>query len=236
MFALRNTCVALILALTLIGVVVFLTNFPGFQLKMIQVEGNQKVSYSDILHLCSFKLGDNLFRIDTGKFKKQTLCEPRIEYVYVKRKLPCRIVLRVKEKKPCLAINLDHVYGLTHNGEIIPMDENLNLPVISGIEVGKTKLYHKLENERVSLALSLRNLLIAVDKDMLDLISEIDLKQKSDVNLYLVPNGTRISLGWGDFENKLARLSLVLKEEKALDGIDYIDLRFKNQAVVRRFE
>ena len=222
--------------LTLMGIVIFLTNFPGFQLRTIQVEGNQKVSCSDMLKLCPFKLGDNLFRIDIGKAKRQILSEPRVEYVYAKRKFPCQIVLRIKEKKPCLAINLDNMYGLTHNREIIPMDENLNLPVISGIETNKTKLYNKLDNEKVNLALFLRNLLTVIDKDMLDLISEIDLKQKSEVNLYLVPNGTRIYLGWGDFENKLARLSLVLKEEKTIDGIDYVDLRFKSQAIVRRFE
>ena len=231
----RNSCITFLLALTLTGIFIFFTNFLGFELKAIQVEGNQKVSYSNILCLCPIKLGQNLFRINTEKIKKEILSEPKIECVQIKRKLPNQIIIKVKEKKPALLINLGNMYGLTQKGEIIPLDENLNLPVVSGIEIKKTKFYQKLRDQRIDLALSLRNLLATTDKDILNLVSEINLKRKGNVVLYLIPKGTKISLGWGDFKRKLTRLSLILREEKKFDKIEHIDLRFKGQAVVRRF-
>jgi cell division protein FtsQ len=232
----RNLCIAFLLTLILIGMFVFFTNFPVFKLKNIQVEGNQKVSYSDILSLCPVKLGQNLFQIDMGKIEKKILSEPRIEYIVIKRKFPHKIIIKLEEKKPTLLINLEKMYGLTQKGEIIPLEDNFDLPVVNGVDFGKTKPYQRLKSRKVDLALSLRNSLAGIDTNILNLISEINLKEKDNVILYLIPKGAKIFLGWGEFERKLVRLSLILKEEKGLEKIEYIDLRFQGQAAVRRFE
>ena len=236
MSVIRNLCIAILLTLISMSTIIFFTNFPGFELEAIQVEGNQKLSYSDVLSLCPVKLGENLFSINTERIKKKILSEPKIEYVQIKRSPPHKIIIRLSEKKPALLINLENIYGLTRQGEIIPLDENFNLPMVSGVELKKTKPYQKLKDQKVNLALSLYGLLVKIDKDILNLVSEINLKREDNVILYLIPKGTKISLGYGDFKRKLVRLSLILKQEIELDKVEYIDLRFKEQAVVRRFD
>jgi cell division protein FtsQ len=236
MLIIRNLLIAFLLTLALIGTFIFLTNFPGFKIKTIQIEGNQRVSYLDILSLCPVKLGQNFFEIDMDGIRKKILSEPRIETVKIERRFPQGILIRLSEKKPIYLINLGDMYGLTQNGEIIPLEENLDLPVVNGISLKKATLYHKIRDRKIDFALFLHNSLAKIDANILNLISEVNLKEKDNVILYLIPGGAKIFLGCGEFEKKLIRLDLILKEEKELEKIEYVDLRFKGQAIVRRFE
>ncbi|MCJ7508352.1 MAG: FtsQ-type POTRA domain-containing protein [candidate division Zixibacteria bacterium] len=236
MLIIRNLSIAFLLTLTLIGTFIFLTNFPGFGIKTIQIEGNQKVSDLDILNLCPVKLGQNFFKVDTDEISKKILSEPRIETVNIERLFPQRILIRLSEKKPIYLINLGNMYGLTQRGEIIPLEENLDLPVVNVVSLKKVTLYHKIKDRKIDFALSLHNSLAKIDANILNLISEVNLKEKDNVILYLVPRGAKVFLGCGEFEKKLIRLSLILREEKEFEKIEYVDLRFKGQAIVRRFE
>ena len=232
----KDLCIAFLLTLSLMGLFIFVTNSPLFELKALRVEGNQKVSYADILNLCPFKLGQNLLKIDTEKTREKIVSDPRIAYVRVERRLPQKVVIRLEEKQPVLLINLENMYGLTPQGEIIPLEGDFNLPVVNGIETKKTKPYQKLKSRKVGLALSLRNSLYRIDPNILNLISEMSLKEKENVIFYLVPKGAKVLLGWGDFERKLIRFSLILRGETEFEKIECIDLRFKGQAIVRRAE
>ncbi len=236
MLAAKNLCVAFLLSLTLAGAVIFCICFPCFDLRGIQVEGNQKVSYSEILMLCPIKLGQNLFSLNTDGIKRGILSEPRIQKVHVKRKFPCGIIIKLEEKKPCLLINLGNMYGLTRQGEIIPLDEDMNLPVVNGIEPERISPYHRPKSEKVNSALYLYDLLARDDARISKFISEINIEDKNNIILYLMPQGAKVFLGWGDFPDKFGRLSLILRQENEFEKLQYIDLRFKGQAIVRRLE
>lgn len=190
----------------------------------------------DILNLCSVKLGQNFFKVDTDEISKKILSEPRIETVKIERRFPQEILIRLSEKKPIYLINLGDMYGLTQRGEIIPLEENLDLPVVNGVSLRKVTPYRKIRDKKVDFALSLHNSLTKIDANILNLISEVNLKEKDNVILYLIPRGAKVFLGCGELEKKLIRLSLILREEKEFEKIEYVDLRLKGQAIVRRFE
>ncbi|MCH7496030.1 MAG: cell division protein FtsQ/DivIB, partial [Candidatus Marinimicrobia bacterium] len=69
-----------------------------------------------------------------------------------------------------------------------------------------------------------------------NIISEIHIGVRGDVNLIGTKNSTLVYLGKSDFVNKIDRIrSLVatINQGEGLSGYQYVDLRFKNQVIVK---
>ena len=228
------------------GVYIFLCHSPRFNLTRIDIQGNHKVSEREILQKAKMELGTNIFRMDLDGTEEHIKEDKRIKGVRVKRKFPNQILIEVEEKKPALWINLpEGLYGLSPDQEIIPLEEedfDLDLLVVSGLAslpvFGKkkesVKSYTPWPNRKAKFAFNFYTTLLEEDVSFMESISEINLGDETNLILYLVPGGTQVNLGKDGLKKKLRRLRAILRYEEKPEYLACIDLRFKDQVVLRK--
>lgn len=232
--------------LVLSGIYVFMYYSPRFNLTQVDIRGNQKIDEKEILERTGIKMGANIFSLDLGKIEQQIREDKRIKKVWVKRKLPQAILIEVEEKKSALWVNLpDGLYGLSKDQEIIPLKEEdfqHDFPVVTGLvsssilgnEDLSQKPYEWWPNRKVKSALEFYKALVENDSSFMDSISEISLADENNLIFYLVPYGTQVNMGKGNFKKKIGRVKSLLEYEKRREALICIDLRFKDQVVVKK--
>jgi cell division protein FtsQ len=238
--------VSISLVLTLCGIYIFVSHSPRFDLARIDIEGNHKVSEKEILGKAKIELGTNIFHIDMKRIKDLIREDERIKDVWVKRRLPNRILIQVKEKKPALWINLpEGLFGLSQDQEIIPLEQEdfvRDLPVVTGLaslsvfgkQNQKAKAYKRCPNMKAKLILDFYQTLLVEDSSFMETVSEISLGDDASLILYLIPWGTQVNMGKGNFREKSKRLKAILQYEENSEYLACIDLRFKDQVVLRK--
>ena len=107
--------ISILFVLTLCGTYIFVSHSPRFNLTRIDIEGNHKVGEKEILEKAKIELGTNIFRMDLGRIEDHIREDKRIKDVWVKRKLPNRVLIEVEEKKPALWISTRQLRR-THEG------------------------------------------------------------------------------------------------------------------------
>jgi len=237
---------SILLVLTLSGIYIFVSHSPRFNLTQIDIQGNHKIGETEILEKAQIKLGPNIFRMDLGRVQQLIREDKRIKDVWVKRELPNRILIEVEEKKPALWINLpEGLYGLSQDQEIIPLEKEdfeHDLPVVTGLvsppvsgkQNQNQRPYEWWPNRNAKSALDLYKTLLEVDSSFLEIMSEINLSDENNLIFYLIPYGTQVSMGKGSFKKKLKRVKAILDYEGKREDLASIDLRFKDQVVVKK--
>jgi cell division protein FtsQ len=231
---------------TLCGVYIFVSHSPRFNLARIYIQGNHKVSEKEIFEKVKIRLGTNIFRMDLGIIENLVREDKRIKEVRVKRVLPNQVLIEVEEKKSALWINLpEGLFGLSQDQEIIPLEEedfDHDLPVVTGLtspsDFGKQNLkakpYEWWPNRKAKWALDFYKILSEQDSSFMELISEISLSDESNLVFYLIPYGTQVNMGNGNFKKKLKRVKAFLYYEGKTEDLACLDLRFKDQVVVKK--
>ncbi len=235
--------IPILFTLALSGVYIFISHSSRFCLTGIEVRGNRKTSEKEILERAKIRLDSNIFRIDLGKIQDRVREDSRIKEVRVKRQLPDRLLIEVEEKKPALWINLpEGLCGLSRDQEIIPLEEedfHRDLPIVTGLEppavFGEQSVapYQRWPDMKANFASDFWSTMLEEDSSFADIISEIDLHEKANLVLYLIPGAIRVNMGKGGFKKKLKRLKAVLNYQEKTGQPTCIDLRFKDQVVLR---
>jgi cell division protein FtsQ len=116
----------------------YITVHPYFDLKDIRVAGNDRLSYEDILKSAKVELGLNCLNMNVGEVKNRLDANPWIDSVTVRRELPNRLLIDVREKVPAFWVRQgDGLYFADAQGRVIaPMHpgEQASLPILSVAE------------------------------------------------------------------------------------------------------
>jgi cell division protein FtsQ len=116
----------------------YITAHPYFDLKDIRVAGNDRLSYETILKTAKVELGRNCLDMNVGEVKNRLDANPWIDSVTVRRELPNRLLIDVREKVPAFWVRQgDGLYFADAQGRVIaPMHpgEQASLPVLSVAE------------------------------------------------------------------------------------------------------
>ncbi|MGE4423732.1 MAG: cell division protein FtsQ/DivIB [Pseudodesulfovibrio sp.] len=116
----------------------YITAHPYFDLKDIRVAGNDRLSYEDILKTAQVELGLNCLDMNVGEVKNRLDANPWIDSVTVRRELPNRLLIDVREKVPAFWMRQgDGLYFADAKGRVIaPMHpgEHASLPILSVAE------------------------------------------------------------------------------------------------------
>ena len=236
--------ISILFILALSGMYVFISHSSRFSLTRIDIRGNHKASQIEILEAAKIELGTNIFRMDLGKIQDRIREDRRIKAVWAKREFPDRLLIEVEEKKPALWINLpEGLCGLSQDQEIIPLDEedfHRDLPIVSGLSdpsvSGRRSVeaYQQWPSRKATFALDFCDTISEEDSSFGEIISEISLQDETNLVLYLIPRAIRVNMGKGGFKKKLKRLKAILNHEENTGQLTLIDLRFKDQVVLRK--
>ncbi len=216
---LRGFAVFLICALVggifLLGIAVgtlqlhrFITTTPFFATKYVDVTGNLRLSKEEILRLAGINMGDNCLAVSIAHLERELLASSWVEEVSVKRLLPDRFSIRIKERQPAFWVRKEGTlfYADTKGAIIAPVEtENfVSLPTLQ-IESGSEDVLDKLEG----FVKDLRAGLLPVE---FQTVSGISINPGRGVELHLEDRNMRLSIAADDWRGNLERLALTLKD------------------------
>jgi cell division protein FtsQ len=208
--------------------------------KKILVAGNRVVDTNEILQLAHVTPGEKIYDLDLMVIQRNVESHYFLKDVMVERDLPSTIKISVVERTPIAMMNTADLLYIDPDGVVLPHSisrELFDLPVISNLPAGSNiAVGTTLRNPDVLEALDILSTARMVSKELYYLISEIRLRNGGDIVLYTADGGVPILYGRGDSPGKLVRLETFwnsVVRERGTASLQYIDLRFQDQIVVR---
>jgi cell division protein FtsQ len=182
---------------------------PALQVSRISMRGNERLSSGEVLALVDGLRGTNILTVDLAEWQERLLASPWVEEAHLRRLLPSRIDIAVRERRP---IGVGRIGGALYlvdaNGVVIdeygPNYADLDLPMIDGLAA--------VPGDGAS----------AVDDDAHDAV------------VILENDTVMLRLGESNFVERIQEyldLEPTLRERVA--EIDYVDLRFDERVYVR---
>lgn len=230
-----------ILLSALVASFIFFMMSPLFDLVEIQVTGNDHISQDTIISLSEIQMGDNIYKNSSSKIKKNVKQNAYIDSVEVKRHLPNKIELIVKERKTTYMLEFAGSYAYINNqGYILEITkEAIDVPIIVGYGTNQDNIQEgrRLEQEDLqSLEIAIKIMDFVHSKDFEYKINRINIADKQNYTLYLEEEKKTVYIG--DASNLNSRLEYtkeVLKDTKGLEGEIFVnrDMSIKEKAYFR---
>jgi cell division protein FtsQ len=223
------------IALALVGGTGYLMcRLPFFQVKEVSVHGCARIQRERVIALSDLK-GKNIISLNLRQVARRIKQERWIEQVVVRRELPDRIEICLKERQAVALVNLDAIWLVDEKGRVfmqVSDDEYFDLPMLTGLSREYLKREPQKANQLIRQALTLVPLVHAGIGLSQENISEIHINPDTGFSFYDVESATQVKLGLSDFYEKLERyrkLRRVMDKERTPR---VIDLRYKDKILV----
>ena len=184
----------------------YATSSPFFATKTVNVTGNVRLQRNEVLDLTGVRLGDNSLAVSIAGMEKSISQSPWIEEVSVKRVLPDRFDIRLRERSPWFWVRHEGLlcYADELGRPIAPVESVnfISLPALE-IQAGAEEL---LPNVKKYVA-GLKGNAIPVDYAT---VSWIRLSPGKGVEVYVENRDIHLSIAPDDWNANLNRLGVVL--------------------------
>ncbi len=209
----------------------YLRTAPGFDVKALSVSGVsgplKRVTEAQIVGQAEFEVGTNVFRVDLDAIRERVERLQWVRYAIVQRVLPDQIIIKVVEREPIgLARIREEVYQFDADAVILDLDtiSSASFPILDGLRsddkkgnLAKVGIYRKVLEELGQTELS-----------------EVRLNDAHEVSVVSVSDPLVVSLGSADFRTRWIKyLQLKAQIQQQYPQAVNVDLRFKNQVIVR---
>lgn len=204
-----------------------------FAITAVKVEGTKYLTVRQVLELCEIEKGTNIFSLNYKNLTKQLRTNCWVENVEIKRRLPDKVIIRIKEREPLATLIINQKFinvdkqGVALSNDVFCQD---NLPLITGITYqGKIAPGKQITGNNLVQVLNSCSLL---GEGILSKISEINLQQKDNLLIYMI-DGLEIRLGgYSDLEKKMKILIPLLQDSQVKNSsIEYVDMRFDRPVI-----
>ncbi len=206
----------------------------------IDVVGTHILRDSDIVRLAGVARGEKLFSVDLVAVKHRVEQNPFVRFASVQRDAPDKITVVVEEREPLAAAVTDRMVYLDADGYVMPAvrsDFLFDVPVITGgFSPADCVPGKRISADGVQQALMLLKTAKEIGDETYRQISEVHADTQHDLMLYTAEYGIPVIVGRGNEAEKLLALDGFWKEivaRRGAQGLQYIDLRFEDQVVVR---
>lgn len=213
---------------------------PLFNIKSIQIEGNNKISENEIISLSQIQMEENIFSIKEENIRKKIKENAYIDKVKMVRKLPSTIILKIEERIP--------MYLLEYAGSYIYLDkqgyfleistQKLELPILQGaitatstFEVGNRLCIEDLEK----LSTVLRIMELAEANEIKQLITRIDIENKDNFIITIETKQKIVYLGDStNLNTKILSMKAILEKTEGIAGEIFMNKDLNNEYPVFR--
>ena len=232
---------AVVLGVVLAGVAATLagarwaTTSPRFAIAGVEVHGASRVPVPRILAAAAIVPGTNLWTLDGGAVAARVSALPEIRRADIVRELPNRVTIVVEERRPFTLVHAARLHWMDEEGRVLGEERRAvvpGVPVISGLTEEELVSMRTSPGPKARAAVALIRALLRSGNALAAEISEIDMSRPEGPVLYTV-DGVEVRLGAEDWDERLARLEGVLAQVATQD-VSGVDLRFKDQVVLRR--
>ena len=212
----------------------------GLRVSQVEARGGRIVPDADILALAGVQKDQKLFDIDLAAVRRRVEQNPFIKSAAVNREVPDRIVITVAEREPIVAMAGERLTYLDAEGVVLPSvrsNQVLDLPILTGDYPGQDAgSGSRIASEPVIDALTLLATARAVSDELYRGISEVHIGPGRDPVVYMGEGGVPVLFGPGNAYGQCVKLETFWKQFAVPRGtaeLEYIDLRFDDQVVVR---
>lgn len=238
----KNVSVGFATLLLCLSAMVFLANNwrSEQRIESISVDGTNLLTRDDVVQLAGIPLLAGMEEINLAEVRNRILRNSLVEDVVVSRQLPVSIKIEVTEREPIAVANGNPNLYIDRHGVLVLFDKAgavLDVPLVSGIPAAKLpRPGGRIGEPAIGEVLSILHSARLMNDDLLRSISELQIRPDGEIILYATEGGVPIIFGKGEAPDKLGRLLLFWKEvmrDKNAGALQYIDLRFHDQVVVR---
>ena len=231
----------LIKLIIILGIIIALGIFfftsPIFNIKEIEVKGNQKVNKEEIINLSEIQTEQNIYKYSKQSIKDKIKSNAYIEEVQVYRILPDKIEIEVKERTASFMILLNGKYAYINNqGYILEISkENIYLPIITGYSTQEENIIpgNRLEQDDLKKLETVITIMDSANSNQIaELITGVDISNSKDYILTLNNEAKTVYLGDAtDINTRMYYLKGILQKEKGKSGEVFINGNMNTQRV-----
>jgi cell division protein FtsQ len=213
---------------------------PYFALREVVVQRRGHATEETILRHAGLRLGTTIWDVDAATIEARLLELPWIRTARVRRELPNRVVIRIREYRPLAIVRIDDaersLFYLAADGRIFaPVDrrDGRDLPYVSGLaradlEAGSGRGPQAIREALLALAAA------AVHASTFGPISEVHVDAERGVTMVPTTPAVPVHLGHGAFDAKLARAAEILPRwVDRQDDVRSVSCEFEDQVIVR---
>lgn len=211
-----------------------------FTVRDVRAEGNRIVPSSEILALAAIPKNQRLFDVDLNQTRKRVQTNQFIRSASVNRDVPDRISITVEERVPVAALVGEKVLYIDADGIVLPPARSeyiFDLPVLTGaLPFAECVPGRRVTSDVLREALQVVVTAQKISDDFYRLISEVHVDTSHGIELFTSDSGVPVVFGRGDVAAKMVKLEAFWKEfvsQRGAKELQYIDLRFEDQVVVR---
>jgi len=223
----REKAVKLALIVTIVGT----CGFGGFEVgryflsdakyavKYIIVRGNEQLSDEEIIALSLLRKEENIFRARIYQARNRLSELPLTEHVAVTRRMPNTLLITVVERHPRAKLAGPKKLLADYSGVILPRSSCSapdKLPLIVGVDAAHLSVGDTCSRPQMTNAMRVLELCQSSPLAALAEVDWINSSMPDDLRLYLkegrhTKRGCEFLIGGNDFEQKLAKLEVILR-------------------------
>ncbi len=211
-----------------------------FKLVDIEIQGNHILNRVDILELCGLKQGQmELLQLRPKEVVSQLLRSPYIKAASAVRSLPATLRIVISERKPVAFIYGKGLNLIDADGVLMPVprtNRRWDLPLITGIKGPLGTLGEQTRSAKAVLAAQIIAFTGQMASPLNEIIAAVDMSRPKELRLRLVRGGALVKLDPKKYRQNLFVLTQYFNtylDWNKLAMIDYFDVRFKNQLIVK---
>jgi cell division protein FtsQ len=211
---------------------------PALQVSRISMRGNERLSSGEVLALVDGLRGANILTVDLARWQAKLLASPWVEQAHLRRVLPSRVDIYLRERRPIGIAQLSaSLYLIDASGVVIdeygPNYADLDLPMIDGLGAVPGESASAIDEARARLAARVIAAL-ATRPDIAEHVSQIDVADAHDAVVILNGDTAMLRLGEDKFVDRIQEyLDLKPTLQERVEQIDYVDLRFDERLYVK---
>lgn len=246
LYALGSTAVILATGLACIFIYDWVTQSAYFRADTVEITGCERLDGDAVREITGIREGVNVLSVNLSTARKRLVAEPWVADAAIRRDLPSRMVIRVREHEPVAVIDFGGNIGgsvsrrflINEYGEVFKAHEDpevSRMPVISGISYREWTADSGHMKRASGAVLSVLDLSRRPGAPLpKESIEKIIVDKDIGLSLHVREPKKQITLGFGDYEKKFVRLKAVLaRMEQAAPKNDFslVDLRNPNRIV-----
>lgn len=238
----RKRIIKVVKWLTLIGIIIagiiYAMLSPIFNIKNITVSGNAKISSETIISLSGLNIEQNIFNFRTSNITDNIKQNAYIDSVEIRRQLPDEVQIAVQERVAKYMLTLGNAYVYINNqGYILEITSTKgDFPLIVGYETPEEQIQegNRLNTEdleKLNDVLRIMEAASSVGENITNLVTQIDISDKSNYILTLEKEKKKIYLGdTANLSTKMLWINELLETEKGNEGIIYLNLDLNTES------
>jgi hypothetical protein len=212
---------------------------PYFALREVVVRHHRRLPEAEIRAAAGVEPGMSAWDVDAAAAEARLRAHAWIRWARVRRELPHRVVIDVREERPVAILALDdpkggEYYVAAHGRIFAPVaaGDSRDFPYLTGVAPAALADGEPAGPRALRRALALVR--VAARSTAVGGVSEVHVDQARGLTLLPVRPAVPVELGWGAFDAKLARLAPVLALWAGREAeIGAVSLLWSDDVVVR---